>query len=44
MEDSYETYQVWKEELIIKPLLKSDEDKAAAKKIMDHPLSVSHNS
>lgn len=45
LETSRETYDIWKQELIIKPTTKAaEEEKAAAKKLIDHPLSTNYNS
>jgi hypothetical protein len=40
LEESYITYENWKDELIVKPKIKNDEAKASAHKIIDHPLST----
>jgi hypothetical protein len=46
LESSLQTYNIWKDELIIKPTIKAAEElKAASKKVLiDHPLSTSNNS
>ena len=45
MNDSKKMYDEWKDELIIKPsIAKSELEKEDKKKLMDHPLSVNHNS
>jgi hypothetical protein len=42
LDHSRDTYELWKQELIIKPSMKAEEEeKASLKKVVgDHPLSV----
>ncbi len=46
LEKSRETYDIWKQELIIKPKIKAAEEAQQDKKAggIDHPLSTSYNS
>jgi hypothetical protein len=45
LEKSRETYEIWRQELIIKPKLKAAEEAAQSQKsIIDHPLSTSTHS
>ncbi len=45
MDQSKDTYELWKQELIIKPSIKAEEEEKASKKIVsDHPLSVNQHS
>jgi hypothetical protein len=45
LETSLANYEVWKQELIIKPSIKAaQEERDAAKHIIDHPLSTNYNS